>query len=218
MLGDVPREAVEVYQDIGLVPEENAVYGRYTAAEFVTLAAKLSGVGNPAERARASLEHVDLTADADRSLGGFSKGMRQRAKVAAALVHDPDILVLDEPLNGTDPVQRAHLITLFRGLADRGKTVIVSSHVLQEVAAQVLKGYGPRADALCVGMAGADRDVETRAMQRILKSIRVAEVNVVTNDALIALVAGCGERYGVTLIVGTGATAYGINRRRVWRQ
>ncbi len=133
MLGDVPREAVEVYQDIGLVPEENAVYGRYTAAEFVTLAAKLSGVGNPAERARASLEHVDLTADAERSLGGFSKGMRQRAKVAAALVHDPDILVLDEPLNGTDPVQRAHLITLFRGLADRGKTVIVSSHVLQEV-------------------------------------------------------------------------------------
>lgn len=88
-----------------------------------------------------------------------------------------------------------------------------NAHVLKELATKVLKGYGPRADVLCVGMAGADRDAETREMQRILKNIRVAEINVVTNDALIALVAGCGERYGVTLIVGTGATAYGVNRR-----
>ncbi|MGA9595830.1 MAG: ATP-binding cassette domain-containing protein, partial [Acidimicrobiia bacterium] len=68
-----------------------------------------------------------------RRVGGFSKGMRQRTKVAAALVHDPKILVLDEPLNGTDPVQRAHLIHLLGELAANGKTVIVSSHVLQEV-------------------------------------------------------------------------------------
>jgi ABC-2 type transport system ATP-binding protein len=71
--------------------------------------------------------------NADRAVGGFSKGMRQRAKVAAALVSEPEILVLDEPLNGTDPVQRMRLIGLFRRLGDEGRTVIVSSHVLQEV-------------------------------------------------------------------------------------
>ena len=128
-----PRETVDVYRQIGLVPEENAVYGHYSATEFVTIAAQLSGVDNVTDRARWALSEVELTADADRPIGGFSKGMRQRAKVAAALVHDPQILILDEPLNGTDPIQRAHLIALFRRLADGGKTVVVSSHVLQEV-------------------------------------------------------------------------------------
>ena len=76
---------------------------------------------------------VELTGDADRELAGFSKGMRQRTKVAAALVNAPEVLVLDEPLNGTDPVQRARLIDIFRDLGDAGHTVIVSSHVLSEV-------------------------------------------------------------------------------------
>ena len=133
VLGSPPRQSVGVYREIGLVPEEDAVYGRYTAAEFVTLAGKLAAVDDPQARARHALEKVNLTADADRALGGYSKGMRQRAKVAAALVHDPEVLILDEPLNGTDPVQRAHLIELFRTLATEGRTVIVSSHVLQEV-------------------------------------------------------------------------------------
>jgi ABC-2 type transport system ATP-binding protein len=89
-------------------------------------------VSDPHAAARA-LDQVGLTDVADRRLQGFSKGMRQRAKVAAALVSDPRILVLDEPLNGADPVQRASLISLFRGLGDEGRTVIVSSHVLHEV-------------------------------------------------------------------------------------
>src|SRR6185436_8883011 len=76
---------------------------------------------------------VDLTSVAHRRVGGFSKGMRQRAKVAAALVIDPRILILDEPLNGADPVQRAAVIALFRRLGEDGRTVIVSSHVLHEV-------------------------------------------------------------------------------------
>jgi ABC-2 type transport system ATP-binding protein len=70
---------------------------------------------------------------ADRVISGYSKGMRQRIKVAAAIVTDPDVLILDEPLNGTDPIQRAHLIDLFEGFGEQGKTVIVSSHVLEEV-------------------------------------------------------------------------------------
>jgi ABC-2 type transport system ATP-binding protein len=85
------------------------------------------------KKKRAALAEVALTEDSGRQISGFSKGMRQRAKVAAGLVHRPDILVLDEPLNGTDPIQRAHLIGLFQRLAAEGRTVIVSSHVLQEV-------------------------------------------------------------------------------------
>ncbi|MFQ5554560.1 MAG: ABC transporter ATP-binding protein [Acidimicrobiia bacterium] len=133
VLGRSPRQAVDVYRSIGLVPEENAVYPAYTGLDFVKLAGELTGVADPEGKARAALAAVDLVDDADRAVGGYSKGMRQRAKVAAALIHEPEILVLDEPLNGTDPVQRAHLIALFRRLADEGRTVIVSSHVLQEV-------------------------------------------------------------------------------------
>ncbi len=131
--GERPRSQIDRYRDIGFVPEESALYNTLTGKQYVTYAAQLSGVAAPGQAADNALETVGLTADADRPVGGFSKGMRQRAKVAAALVHQPEILVLDEPLNGTDPVQRAHLIALFRDLANRGNTVIVSSHVLQEV-------------------------------------------------------------------------------------
>jgi ABC-2 type transport system ATP-binding protein len=131
--GESPRSNVERYREIGFVPEESALYNTLTGKEYVSYAASLSGMSSPDRAAAEALETVGLSKDADRAVGGFSKGMRQRAKVAAALVHDPDILVLDEPLNGTDPVQRAHLIKLFRDLAERGKTLIVSSHVLQEV-------------------------------------------------------------------------------------
>jgi ABC-2 type transport system ATP-binding protein len=76
---------------------------------------------------------VDMADAADRRVGGYSKGMRQRIKVAAAIVHDPSVILMDEPLNGTDPVQRVGLISLIRSLGDQGKTVIVSSHILSEV-------------------------------------------------------------------------------------
>ena len=87
----------------------------------------------PTSRPSAAIALVDMADAADRPVGGYSKGMRQRIKVAAALVHDPRVLLLDEPLNGTDPVQRASLIALIRRLGDEGKTVVVSSHVLSEV-------------------------------------------------------------------------------------
>ena len=129
--GDDPRRRMAVYRDLALVPEEDAVYGFLTAREFVEYAADLSGV--PRARAAEAIAQVELQDAADRPIGGYSKGMRQRAKVAAALVVRPDVLVLDEPLNGTDPIQRAHLITTFRAMASEGRTVIVSSHVLAEV-------------------------------------------------------------------------------------
>ena len=128
-----PRSDHSVYSRIALVPEDENVYGFLTAAEFVAHNARLQKITNPVEAARRALEMVDLTDVAHRKLAGFSKGMRQRAKVAAALVHDPEIVILDEPLNGTDPVQRAHLTRLFVDMGRRGRTVIVSSHVLHEV-------------------------------------------------------------------------------------
>ncbi len=131
--GQLPRRHVEVYRRLGFVPEEAAVYGTLTGRQFVAYAATLTGLPDPEAATERAIAIIELEDAADRVIGGYSKGMRQRIKVAAALVHEPEILVLDEPLNGTDPVQRAHLIALFRRLGDEGHTVIVSSHVLQEV-------------------------------------------------------------------------------------
>jgi len=133
VLGSVPRDDPEMYRNLALVPEESAVYGHMTARRLVRYAAELSGLSAPGAAADAAIAAVELSDAADRTIDGFSKGMRQRAKVAAALVSEPQVLVLDEPLNGTDPVQRLRLIALFRGLGAEGRTVIVSSHVLQEV-------------------------------------------------------------------------------------
>lgn len=133
VLGVSPRSKPSVYADIGLVPEESAVYTQMTGREYVEYAAVLSGVDDPGAAADRVIVLVALEDAADRKLDGYSKGMRQRAKVAAALVNDPAILVLDEPLNGTDPVQRSRLIELFRQLGEEGRTIIVSSHILEEV-------------------------------------------------------------------------------------
>lgn len=131
--GESPRRRPALYRRIGFVPENDAIYENMTAARFVRWSAALCQAPRPAEAARRALETVQLTDDAHRRLGGFSKGMRRRARVAAALAHDPEILILDEPLNGTDPIQRARLIELLIGLGREGRTVIVSSHVLSEV-------------------------------------------------------------------------------------
>jgi len=131
IFGVNPRRDHTVYRRIALVPEEDAVYGYLTARGFVSYAADLAGVSR--DGVDTAIAAVALEDAADRPIAGFSKGMRQRAKVAAALVTGPEVLILDEPLNGTDPVQRAHLIETFRRLGADGRTVIVSSHVLAEV-------------------------------------------------------------------------------------
>jgi ABC-2 type transport system ATP-binding protein len=127
-----PRRDRRVQATVGLVPEDEAVPAGLTARQLVHYTADLHGIVDreAPERALATVSMLDA---ADRQVGTFSKGMRQRTKVAAALVCDPHVLVLDEPLNGADPVQRVHLITLFKELAEQGRTVIVSSHVLNEV-------------------------------------------------------------------------------------
>ena len=121
------------YRRLGLVPEQEQLYPFLTGREFVRLNAVLQKLPDPDGATDRAITLVEMTNAAGRKLGGYSKGMRQRVKVAAALVHDPDVLLMDEPLNGTDPVQRAGLIGLIRELGAAGKTVLVSSHVLVEV-------------------------------------------------------------------------------------
>jgi ABC-2 type transport system ATP-binding protein len=133
VLGQNPRRDVGVTRSIGLVPQQEGVFEPLTAREFVRLTAALHGLGDAEAAAAAALETVGLDPSDPRRLPAYSKGMRQRVKVAQGIVHDPAVLMLDEPLTGLDPRQRADMIALFRRLGSEGRCVIVSSHVLDEV-------------------------------------------------------------------------------------
>ena len=115
------------------MPEHESVYDFLTGLQFVELCARLQHVAEPTSAAKAAMATVGLSDAETRRLRGYSRGMRQRTRLAATLVHDPDLLLLDEPLSGTDPVQRLHLGEVIRRLAAEGRTVLVSSHILEEV-------------------------------------------------------------------------------------
>jgi ABC-2 type transport system ATP-binding protein len=136
-----------MYRHIGLVPEREAVHGYLTGRQFARLNARLQGVSDPDAAAARAIATVDLTDAADRPIGTYSKGMRQRAKLAGALVHEPTVLLLDEPFNGMDPRQRLHMMALLRSMAAAGRTILFSSHILEEVerlADSVLVVYAGR--------------------------------------------------------------------------
>ena len=133
LFGTDPRKDPDIYRRVAFVPEEDAVYAHLSTRQLVRYAAELSRCDASAAAVDAAIASVNLLDAADRPIAEYSKGMRQRAKVAAALVSKPDLLVLDEPLNGADPLQRAVLIGIFHELAAAGRTIIVSSHVLAEV-------------------------------------------------------------------------------------
>jgi ABC-2 type transport system ATP-binding protein len=120
---------------IGLCPEQDAFYEWMSGWDFVLTCAKLSGMiaGEAREATARTIESVGMTPHKDRAIGGYSRGMRQRIKIAQALVHNPDVLFLDEPMTGTDPVARRDLIGIVQRLGADGKSVVVSSHVLHEV-------------------------------------------------------------------------------------
>ncbi|MCO5969484.1 ABC transporter ATP-binding protein [Actinoallomurus soli] len=122
-----------VYRHIGLVPERETAYDFLTGRQFVRAMAKLHRLPNPEAAAERALGMVEMTGPADRIIGNYSKGMKQRVKMASALVHDPPVLLLDEPFNGMDPRQRLHLMDLIRKMAAEGRTVLFSSHILEEV-------------------------------------------------------------------------------------
>ena len=124
-----------LYFQIGFCPEQDAFYERMTGLEWVTALVRLNGLNEADAKAAAvrAMTIVDLMEAANKKIGAYSKGMRQRVKLAQAIVHDPDLLILDEPLSGMDPLARRKSIRLIRDWARAGKSIIVSSHILHEI-------------------------------------------------------------------------------------
>ena len=123
----------DIYRLVGFVPEREAVYTFLTGFEFTRLSARLHGLANPDAAAMRAIEEVEMMDAKDRAIGGYSKGMRQRIKIAAAIVHQPPILLLDEPFNGADPRQRLRMMEMLQRMAAGGATIVFSSHILEEV-------------------------------------------------------------------------------------
>ena len=135
VLGEPIWQNPALYQRIGFCPEQDAFYERMTGLEWVTALVRLNGVteAEAAAMAARAIENVELTDAANKKIGAYSKGMRQRIKMAQALVHDPELLILDEPLAGMDPIARRKAIRMIKEWGRAGKSVIVSSHILHEI-------------------------------------------------------------------------------------
>ena len=133
VFGQRVRDNPPLYGRIGVMSEHETVYGFMKGRDFVKIMARLRGVADLDAAVEKAIDLVDLAAAAGRTMGTYSRGMRQRMRLAATLVHDPEILILDEPLNGADPTQRAHFQGLLRQLAEEGRTIVLSSHILEEV-------------------------------------------------------------------------------------
>jgi ABC-2 type transport system ATP-binding protein len=197
--GQPVRNNLPVLARIGYVPDGDGLYDELTARRFVADQARLRGVAGAAAEARAVelLERVGLQNAIDRTTGGFSKGMRQRLKLAQALVHDPDVLVLDEPLTGLDPVMRRDFIRIVRQLGNEGVTVLVSSHVLHEIEAMtdgiVLLHHG---QVLAEGTVPHIRDL----LDTYARRIRVLTER--PRDLARALLEHDGLLAGLTLVDG----------------
>lgn len=153
VFGEDPRQNPSLGGRIALVPQQEALPERLTGLKFVTLMAALTGVERAEDAAVEAIRRVELDPADKRPVKTYSKGMRQRIKVAQALVGEPEVLVLDEPLEGLDPRQRILMIDLFRSLGAEGRTVLVSSHVLEEV-----ERFGSRVVVLAQARLAAEGD------------------------------------------------------------
>ncbi|HJR38650.1 MAG TPA: ABC transporter ATP-binding protein [Nocardioidaceae bacterium] len=131
--GDPLWRNEQVYRKVGLVPEREALFDYLTGRQFVVANAELHGLPDADTAAQTSIALVEMSDAQDRVISTYSKGMRQRIKMASSLVHDPAVLLLDEPFNGMDPRQRIHLMDLLRKMGAEGRTVLFSSHILEEV-------------------------------------------------------------------------------------
>jgi ABC-2 type transport system ATP-binding protein len=135
VFGRDPRGDRDLYRRIGVMSEHESTYELLTGRQLVELSARLRGVRGVSDAARHAVGVVDLIEAADRPIRTYSRGMKQRIKLAATLVHEPELLILDEPLSGADPRQRVEFQELLRRLAREGRTVLISSHILEEVEA-----------------------------------------------------------------------------------
>jgi len=204
VLGRPVIDNPSLYRRIGLVPEQEELYPFLSGREFVELAARLHRLPRPRAAARAALATVDLLDAQDRKLRGYSKGMRQRVKIAQALVHDPEILFLDEPLTGADPRQRLALMEVFERMGGAGRTVLISSHILSEV-----ERMGVTVLVIARGKLAAEGDFhQIRAlMDEHPRRVRVQSTNSrVLAAALVGMAGTRGlEIDGETLVVETTA-------------
>jgi ABC-2 type transport system ATP-binding protein len=137
VLGEPIWDNPAQYFRIGFCPEQDAFYDRMTGLEWVASLVRLNGLSPEAAdaAARRAIEAVGLLEAANRKIGGYSKGMRQRVKLAQAIVHDPELLILDEPLAGMDPLMRRRTIRMIKDWGRAGKSILVSSHILHEIEA-----------------------------------------------------------------------------------
>ena len=135
VLGEPIWRNPALYHRIGFCPEQDAFYERMTGAEWVSALVRLNGVGEAEAAAMAAraIENVELTDAANKKIGAYSKGMRQRIKLAQAIAHDPELLILDEPLGGMDPLARRKTIRMIKDWGRSGKSILVSSHILHEI-------------------------------------------------------------------------------------
>jgi ABC-2 type transport system ATP-binding protein len=133
VFGEPVRDNPPLYRRIGVMSEHETVYDFMKGREFVKMMGTLRGVKDIDDAANRAIEFVDLLEAQNRPMSTYSRGMRQRMRLAATLVHEPDILILDEPLNGADPKQRMHFKKLLLDLSAQGKTIVLSSHILEEV-------------------------------------------------------------------------------------
>ncbi len=134
VLGEEVSRNIHLYRRVGVVLEHDVLYPFMTGREFVRLAARLQGVDSKAAIDRA-IHAANLEDSQNRATGTYSRGMRQRIRLAAAIVHEPEVLILDEPLNGTDPRQRVEFADFIARLSADGKAILISSHILEEVEA-----------------------------------------------------------------------------------
>jgi ABC-2 type transport system ATP-binding protein len=161
VLGETAWARTDLYRHVGIVLEREAVYSGLTGLEFVQVSARLHGLDDARAASLRAIELVDLIAAKDRATGGYSKGMKQRIKIAAAIVHEPEILLLDEPFNGADPRQRLHMMALLRQMAGEGRTVMFSSHILEEI-----ERLGDSVLVIVAGRLAASGDF--RAIRRLM--------------------------------------------------
>jgi ABC-2 type transport system ATP-binding protein len=133
VFGEPVRDNPPLYRRIGVMSEHETVYGFMKGRDFVRMMGRLRGVQNLEAAVDKAIGLVDMAEAQHRPLDTYSRGMRQRMRLAGTLVHDPEILILDEPLNGADPRQRVHFKRLLQTLAAEGRTIVLSSHILEEV-------------------------------------------------------------------------------------
>ena len=199
-LGEAPVwRNVAAYRDLGLVPEREVSFSYLTGRQFVQASAELHKLRDARAATARALQEVDLVDAADRPISTYSKGMRQRAKLASALVHEPSVLLLDEPFNGVDPRQRIHLMELLTRMGDEGRSVLFSSHILEEVE-QIAR----QVEVVVSGRHAASGDFG--AIRRLMTD-RPSQYTIRSTDdrALAAALMGQPSVRGVTLgRVGTG--------------